>query len=147
MELVVINGVNLNMLGKREPKQYGKTDLKVLIKQLKDLCKSNEIDLIDFQSNCEGEIINFIHSLMLKKNKIKGIIINPGAFTHTSIALRDALLAVDIAFVEVHITNIYQREPFRHKSYLRDIAVGCVIGLGIEGYKLAVKYFLSKEKG
>ena len=137
-KIAIINGCNLNLLGTREPEKYGKTTLADVEKQLKLDAQKFGFELQFKQSNHEGELIDFIHGL---RNAVDGIIINPGAFTHTSIALRDALLAVAIPFVEVHISNVYQRETFRQHSYFSDIAIGHIVGLGVKGYSLALQYF------
>ena len=146
MLISIINGPNLNLLGKREESYYGKFTLEDLQNELLLFSKSNpnaidkKLELNFFQSNHEGAILDYIHALPQKK--ISGIIINAGAFTHTSIALRDALLSIQIPFIEVHISNIYKRESFRHQSYLSDIAIGCIVGLGKDGYRLALEHFL-----
>ncbi len=134
LKLLVIHGPNLNMLGTRELAIYGKTSLKTIDQQLTRLAKGHE--LACFQSNSEAEIIEKIQAA--KKAKVDVIIINPAAFTHTSIAIRDALLAVKLPFYEVHLSNIYARETFRHLSYLSDIAQGVVSGLGPQGYYAAL---------
>lgn len=131
--ILIIHGPNLDMLGTREQALYGKHSLKTLNQQLALHVKDHPLEC--FQSNAEHEIIEKIHHA---KGKIDVIIINPAAFTHTSIAIRDALLAVNIPFYEVHITNIYARETFRHYSYLSDIAVGVVSGMGVHGYFCAL---------
>ncbi len=138
-KIAIIQGVNLNLLGKREKKYYGNFSLEELHKELKEKYQS-KANLEFFQSNHEGEIVEYIQSLPQKN--IHGIVINPGAFTHTSVAIRDALLYAKIPFIEVHISNIYQREPFRHISYIRDVAKGSIVGLGKAGYFLAIEYFL-----
>lgn len=132
-KITIINGPNLNLLGTREPELYGKQSLQGIIDRLNKL---NLCELTHFQSNHEGEIVEFIQSC---QNKIDFIIINAGAYTHTSVAIRDSLLAVSIPFYEVHITNVFSREKFREKSYISDIAVGVLSGFGIQGYELALK--------
>ncbi len=134
--VLLINGPNLNLIGLREPEIYGATTLPMLEKNLNDLAAQRNIQLFSFQSNHEGEIVDSIHNA--KNNNIQCIIINPGAYTHTSIAIRDAFLGVSIPFIEIHISNIYKRESFRHHSYLSDIADGIIIGHGIFGYTLAL---------
>lgn len=131
----VIHGPNLNLLGTREPEKYGKQQLVDIDANLQLQASQYHCLLTTFQSNAEHVLIERIHGHF---KKIDFIIINPGAFTHTSIALRDALLAVNIPFIEVHLSNIYAREPFRHLSYLSDIAVGVISGLGSQGYTLAL---------
>ena len=139
MKLLVINGVNLNMLGTREPNLYGKNDYKSLVKYIKTSAKNLGVKITCFQSNCEGEICTKIQKAL---NKYDGIIINAGAYTHTSIAILDALKSVDIPTVEVHITDINTREEFRHKSYISLYAKKMIAGKGFDGYKEAIEYFV-----
>ena len=135
-KILLINGPNLNLLGKREPHIYGNNTLTdIIISLKKNLLPS--LELIDFQSNHEGKIIDFIHQ---KASNSIGIIINPGAFAHTSIALRDALLGVEKPYIEVHLSNVNARESFRQKSFLADKAEGIITGLGELSYKLALDY-------
>ena len=134
-KIVVLHGPNLNLLGKREPEHYGHTDLDEINQNLRSLAEKNKHDLSHFQSNAEHELIEKIHTAA---NSVDFIIINPGAFTHTSIALRDALSGVDIPFIEVHLSNIYNRESFRQQSYFSDIATGVISGLGPMSYELAL---------
>ncbi len=136
MKILVINGVNLDMLGFREPEKYGSMTLKDLEKELYVYSFELGVTLETFQSNHEGEIVEKIHSA---KDNFDGIVINAGAYTHTSIAIRDALSAIDVPAVEVHITNIYKREEFRHHSYLAPVCVGQISGFGINSYKLGLK--------
>ncbi len=138
-KILVINGPNLNLLGKREPHIYGNDTLEDIYKNMRFLNPNYNIQGV--QSNHEGELIEHIHSTL--SNDIDWIIINPAAFTHTSIALRDALLAVKIPFIEVHLSNIHQREEFRHKSYFSDIAKGVICGFGAYGYIMALKYIMT----
>lgn len=135
MNLLIINGPNLNMLGKREPETYGSKDLQQINQELDIYADSIGLNLTHVQSNAEHELIDSIHAAF---NKIDFIVINPGAFTHTSIALRDALLSVSIPFIEVHLSNVHAREKFRHHSYLSDVAVGVICGLGTDGYSYAL---------
>jgi 3-dehydroquinate dehydratase-2 len=140
--ILVVNGPNLNMLGKREPHIYGATTLEILEQDLKNYGQSCGIDVQCVQSNFEGQIVEYIQDA---KDRVDYIIINAGAYTHTSIAIRDALLSVAIPFIEVHISNIYNREDFRHQSYLSDKAQSVLCGFGVYGYKMAidaVKQFL-----
>ena len=134
-KIIIINGPNLNLLGEREQSQYGSTTFK----QLKENCikKSNEIDIeLEFaQSNIEGELVDLIQDA---RNKYDGMIINAAGFTHTSVAIRDALDLFKKPIIELHISNIYKREEFRHKSLISDIATGGIFGLGVEGYILAI---------
>ncbi|MGJ8691030.1 MAG: type II 3-dehydroquinate dehydratase [Thalassotalea sp.] len=134
-KILVLNGPNLNMLGKREPEIYGKQTLDEIMSALKIQAAAKNIDLTYFQSNAEFELINSIHEGF---QKIDFIIINPAAFTHTSVALRDALLSVSIPFIEVHLSNVHAREAFRHHSYLSDKAQGVICGLGAHGYSYAL---------
>lgn len=134
--ILVIQGPNLNLLGSREPEVYGKTTMDDIHQKLGEIAKAHAIDLNAFQSNHEGELIDRIQKA--KQDGIDFIIINPGAFTHTSVALRDALAGVAIPFTEVHLSNIHQREEFRKHSYLSDIATGVICGLGAIGYELAL---------
>ncbi|MBO5714026.1 MAG: type II 3-dehydroquinate dehydratase [Clostridia bacterium] len=139
MKLLVINGVNLNMLGTREPNLYGKNDYKALVKYIKISAKNLGVKVTCFQSNSEGEICTKIQKAL---NKYDGIIINAGAYTHTSIAILDALKSVNIKTVEVHITDINAREEFRHKSYISLHAEKMIAGKGFDGYKEAIEYFV-----
>ncbi len=140
--ILVIQGPNLNLLGTREPEVYGKTTLEDIHKRLQELAKAQSIDLDTYQSNHEGELIDRIQNA--KKDGVDFIIINPGAFTHTSVALRDVLAGVAIPFTEVHISNIHQREEFRKHSYLSDIATGVICGLGVMGYELALQAAITR---
>ena len=133
---LVLNGPNLNMLGQREPKIYGSHSLNDIIEHLSQTAKNTNIELSHCQSNAEHVLIDKIHQ---SYQKIDFIIINPAAFTHTSVALRDALLTVKIPFIEVHLSNVHARESFRQHSYLSDIAVGVITGLGASGYQYALQ--------
>jgi len=139
---LVLNGPNLNLLGEREPELYGETSLDEVVENLSKISDKSGHELSDFQSNAEHELVDLIHKA--KDNNVKCIIFNPGAFTHSSIALRDALAGTEIPFIEVHISNIYSREDFRQKSFLSEIAVGVISGLGVEGYELALKVAISR---
>ena len=139
---LLLNGPNLNLLGEREPELYGKTSLDQVVENLSNISDKSGHELSDFQSNAEHELVDLIHKA--KDNNIKCIIFNPGAFTHSSIALRDALAGTEIPFIEVHISNIYSREDFRQKSFLSEIAVGVISGLGVEGYELALKVAINR---
>jgi 3-dehydroquinate dehydratase II len=136
VKVLVIHGPNLNMLGKREPEIYDSTTLDEINAELEHLGMTLGIFVETFQSNHEGAIVDKIQEAGATQN---GIIINPAAFTHTSIAIRDALLAIDIPIIEIHISNIYKREPFRHKSFISDVADAQIAGLGIKGYSIALK--------
>jgi 3-dehydroquinate dehydratase-2 len=135
--VLVLQGPNLNLLGMREPEVYGATTLQQIHDHLQQVASQLQIHLETFQSNSEGTLIDRIHAS--KQDKVQFILINPGAFTHTSVAIRDALAGVSIPFIEVHLSNIYQRESFRHHSFLSDIAVGVICGLGAHGYELALR--------
>lgn len=134
--ILVLHGPNLNLLGTREPGVYGATTLDDINQQLAAQAQAAGHQLESLQSNAEYQLIERIHAA--RNDKTAFIIINPAAFTHTSVALRDALLAVSIPFIEVHLSNVYKREPFRHHSYFSDIAVGVICGLGASGYRLAL---------
>ena len=139
--LLVLNGPNLNLLGTREPGHYGAETLEAINQRLETLVTDAGGSLLTFQSNSEHELIDNIHAAA--HEGIDFIIFNPAAFTHTSVALRDALLAVGIPFIELHLSNVHARENFRHASYFSDIAVGVISGLGPVGYQLAVQAALS----
>ncbi len=142
MKILVINGPNLNMLGQREKSLYGKLSLQSIEEEIKKSAGSNEVSF--FQSNHEGAIVDRIHKAF--KDSVDAIIINAGAYTHTSVALRDALLAVSIPFIEVHLTNVYAREDFRKKSYLSDIAIGVISGFKVDSYLMALNYFIKNKE-
>ncbi|MEW9797693.1 type II 3-dehydroquinate dehydratase [Alteromonas sp. CYL-A6] len=135
MNILVINGPNLNLLGTREPDKYGHQTLDDIVADLEAQAASAGASLVHFQSNAEHALIERIHQA---KDNIDAIIINPAAFTHTSVALRDALLAISVPFIEVHLSNIHAREPFRQHSYFSDVAAGVVMGMGAIGYSLAL---------
>jgi 3-dehydroquinate dehydratase-2 len=135
--ILLINGPNLNLLGTREPTIYGSATLADVLLRAQETADSYNVGIQFFQSNHEGAIVDRIHE---SRNKIDAIIINPAAFTHTSVALRDALNAVAIPFIEVHITNVFKREQFRHHSYLSDKAIAVISGLGIYGYDCAIGF-------
>ena len=139
--ILVIHGPNLNLLGTREPEVYGVFTLTEINRNLAELAEKEGISLNCFQSNAEGELIDRIQQASAEK--IHFIIINPAAYTHTSIALRDALAATRIPFIEVHLSNIFARESFRQKSFFSDMAVGVISGLGAKGYELALNYVLA----
>lgn len=142
--LLVVNGPNLNLLSKRETSHYGVLSLNAINDQLTALASHHGHELIHFQSNAEHALIDRIHEAA--DENIAFIIINPAAFTHTSIALRDALLAVEIPFIEVHLSNVYAREPFRKHSYFSDIAAGVILGLGADSYRLALDHVINQLK-
>ena len=135
--ILVLNGPNLNLLGAREPVFYGGSTLEEIVKRLEEVAVERGTTLTSFQSNAEHELIEQVHAA--SKEKVDFLIINPAAFTHTSVALRDALKAVEIPFIEVHLSNIHAREEFRRHSYFSDVAVGVISGLGPIGYELAVQ--------
>lgn len=148
--LLLVNGANLNLLGKREPEIYGHTTLADIEKRLTERAAQYGIELICIQSNHEGKLIDDIqnYGLLAESDaQVDAIIINPAAFTHTSVALRDALLATQKPFIEVHLSNVHAREPFRHHSYLSDVAVGVICGLGQLGYQMALTYWLDNLYG
>lgn len=136
MRFLVLNGPNLNLLGEREPEVYGTTTLAEIDARLVELAEERGHELTAFQSNAEHELVDQIHAA--KKSGVNFILFNPGAFTHTSIALRDAMLGTQLPFIEVHLSNVFSREEFRKHSYLSDIAVAVVSGLGAYGYELAL---------
>ena len=133
--ILVLNGPNLNLLGKREPGIYGAATLDDIVSRLQQLAMNMDVELTHKQSNAEYELVDTIHQAM---GKIDFILINPAAFTHTSVAIRDALLGVAIPFIEIHLSNVHAREPFRHHSYLSDVAKGVICGLGADGYEFAL---------
>lgn len=135
-KILVIHGPNLNMLGKREPEIYGDEDLGQINAQLETRAESLGVELDIFQSNHEGQLVEKIHSAL---GGCDAVVINPAAYTHTSVAIRDALLLLDMPIVEIHLSNIYKREPFRHKSLVADIATGQICGFGAFGYILALE--------
>ena len=140
MKVQIINGPNLNLLGKREPEVYGSQTFDDVIKDLKK--RFSSVELHYYQSNIEGEIINKIHEVGFSFN---GIILNAGAYTHTSVAIHDAIAAIKTPVVEVHISNVYAREEFRHKSLITSKCAGLITGLGMEGYALAIQYLQSRK--
>lgn len=140
--ILVLQGPNLNMLGVREPTIYGSTTLADIHRAMEDRARASGVFLESFQSNHEGELIDRIQAAY--SEKVDFIIINPAGFGHTSVALRDALSAVSIPFVEVHLSNVHAREPFRHHTYLSEIAVGVICGLGADGYQFALEFALSR---
>lgn len=140
--ILVINGPNLNMLGRREPEIYGSETLEDVIEGLLELADEYNVRLFDFQSNAEHEIVERIHQAM--DDGTNYIIINPAAFTHTSIAIRDALATINVPFIEVHLSNIHKREAFRTHSYFSDLAEGVIAGLGTKGYQLAFEAIIDK---
>ncbi|MFZ6640264.1 type II 3-dehydroquinate dehydratase [Undibacterium sp. TC4M20W] len=139
-KLLLLNGPNLNLLGTREPATYGANTLAEIEAAAQEQAKTAGAELSFFQSNHEGALIDRIHAA--RNEQVDAIIINPGGLTHTSVALRDALAGVAIPFIEVHISNVHQREAFRHHSYLSAIAKGVICGLGTEGYRLAIDFSL-----
>ncbi|NEV62071.1 type II 3-dehydroquinate dehydratase [Thiorhodococcus minor] len=140
--ILVLNGPNLNLLGTREPGHYGQVTLAQIQRRLEETAQADGHRLLFLQSNAEHVLIEAIHQA--PRDDVRYIIVNPAAFTHTSVALRDALLAVAIPFIEVHLSNVHAREPFRAHSYFSDVAVGVISGLGAEGYALALRAVLSR---
>ncbi len=143
MKILVLNGPNLNLLGTREPQIYGATTLADVEAMLAADAAAAGVGLECFQSNHEGALIDRIHAA---RGAVDWIVINPGGLTHTSVALRDALAGVAIPFVEVHISNVHKREPFRHHSYLSDVAEGVIAGLGVHGYRAALAFVVAKAR-
>ena len=143
MKILIIHGPNLNLLGVREPEVYGSVTMEEINQGLKQRAESNNIEVEAFQSNAEHEIVTKLQDSM---DHIDYIIINPGALTHTSIAIRDSLLGIGVPFYEVHISNIFAREEFRQKSYFSDVANGVICGLGTQGYDLALRHIIENYK-
>jgi 3-dehydroquinate dehydratase-2 len=141
-KVLVLHGPNLNLLGRREPGIYGSTRLADIHQAMEAQANAAGVQLESFQSNHEGELIDRVQAAAAEN--VAFIIINPGGYTHTSVALRDALAAVDIPFIEVHLSNVHAREPFRRHSYFSDKAVGVICGLGAQGYELALQYALTR---
>lgn len=141
--ILLLNGPNLNLLGTREPDKYGSTTLPEIVSHLEQAANALNVSLSHLQSNAEFELIDRIHAT---RGNTDFILINPAAFTHTSVAIRDALLAVQIPFIEIHLSNVHAREPFRHHSYLSDIAVGVICGLGADGYEFALQAAVNRLK-
>ena len=140
--ILVVHGPNLNLLGTREPEIYGVQTLADINAHLQSIARELGVQLTAFQSNHEGEIVEAIHQA---RTQYDAIIINPAAFTHTSVAIRDAVAGVNIPFVEVHLSNVHQREAFRHHSYFSDLAVGVICGLGSYGYEAALRFLVQKS--
>ncbi len=141
MKLLLLQGPNLELLGKREPSLYGATSFSELANLVKVWSDTYQVDIIFQQTNSEAECL-----AILQQEVYEGMIFNPAAWTHTSVAIRDAILANKIKFIEVHLSNVYKREQFRQHSYFSDIAEGCIVGLGINGYEMGIKYFSSQHK-
>ena len=142
MSILVLHGPNLNLLGTREPEVYGATTLAQINADLEKMAADRGVKLQHFQSNHEGALIDRVHEA--RTDGTRFVIINPAALTHTSVGLRDALAGVALPFVEVHLSNVHRREPFRHHSYFSDQAVGVIVGLGPIGYRLALEYALGQ---
>lgn len=142
-KILVLHGPNLNLLGWREPTHYGSDTLEQINQRLAEQAAAAGVELEAFQSNSEGELVTRIQQA---RNDIRFIVINPAAYTHTSVAMRDALAAVGIPFVEIHLSNVFAREPFRQHSYFSDLAVGVISGLGAKGYQLALDFALHYQK-
>lgn len=140
--IVVLHGPNLNLLGTREPEIYGRCTLKELDERLVSQAASHGVRLTTFQSNHEGDLIDRVH--LAREEGVRFFLVNPGGLTHSSVSLRDALLGVAVPFIEVHLSNIHAREPFRRVSYFSDAAVGSIVGLGIKGYELALGFALAR---
>ena len=133
---LLLNGPNLNLLGSRELENSGSTTLRDIEKQVSSALRERKIECESFQSNSEGELIDWLQ----KQRDADFLLLNPGALTHTSVGLRDAVLAIEIPFLEIHLSNVHQREEFRHHSYFSDIAIGALVGLGVKGYLLATQF-------
>ncbi len=144
-KILLLNGPNLNRLGKREPGIYGVRTLKDLENRMIELGAKSQIEVICFQSNHEGELIDKLHEA--EDTGVGGIIFNPGAYTHYSYAIRDAIAGIKCPVIEVHISNVYEREAFRHKSVIAPVSKGQIAGLGLLGYELALEAFKREEKG
>ena len=144
-KVLLINGPNLNLLGSREPEIYGSITLKEIEKKVVSTLRGHEIDCESFQSNSEGEIIDWLHN----NRRADFMLLNPGALSHTSVGLRDAVLGVEIPFIEIHLSNVHKREEFRHHSYFSDIAIGALAGLGVKGYLIAAEFAVDyiEQKG
>lgn len=145
-DIQIIHGPNLNMLGLREPEIYGHQTLDSINEELRDLAQQLGVRVSFFQSNSEGSLVDCIQATLNQKH---GLLINPGAYTHTSVALRDAIAAVDLPTVEVHLSNIHRREPFRHHSYIAPVAVGQISGFGVDSYRLGLEAlinYLNRQK-
>ena len=143
-EILVLNGPNLNLLGSREPEHYGTTTLETINQRLTKLGEDAGHRLSSYQSNAEHELVERVQQAM--KDKVAFVLLNPAAFTHTSVALRDALAAAHIPFIEVHLSNVHAREQFRKHSYFSDLAVGVISGLGAQGYELALSAAIERLK-
>jgi 3-dehydroquinate dehydratase-2 len=143
-KILVINGPNLNLLGARETRHYGRDTLPAINARLASRARRAKVRLATYQSNSESDLVDRVQQA--RRDKVDFIIINPAAYTHTSVALRDALAAVGIPFVEVHLSNVFARETFRRESYFTDIAVGIISGLGARGYELALEFALGYRK-
>ena len=135
-KVLMLNGPNLNLLGSREPEIYGSTTLREIEEMVGSILSRHEVGCESFQSNSEGEIIDWLH----KHHVADFLLLNPGALAHTSVGLRDAVLGVEIPFIEIHLSNVHKREEFRHHSYFSDIAIGALAGLGVKGYLLAAEF-------
>jgi len=143
--ILVLHGPNLNLLGTREPAIYGRDTLADIDRRLRDQATAAGVSLASFQSNHEGALVDRVQAA--RAEGVRFILLNPAALTHTSVALRDALAGVAIPFVEIHLSNIHTREPFRHHSYFSDKAVGSIVGLGAQGYELALAFALRRLRG
>lgn len=145
-KLLILNGPNLNLLGTREPQQYGHETLKDVEDNCQRVAAEYGYEVECFQSNTEGSLIDAIHEAgrSFKAGECAGVVFNPGAYTHTSIALHDAIKGVEVPVVEVHISNVHAREAFRHHSYISPVAAGTIIGMGTKGYQLAINFLLER---
>lgn len=144
MRIAVLNGPNLNLLGVREPERYGRTTLAEVERRLADVARELDVELECTQQNGEGQLIDAVHAM---RGRVAGAVVNAGAYSHSSLALRDALVGVAVPFVEVHVTNVYAREPERRHSMLAPAALGGVVGLGVHGYELALRGLVATLRG
>ncbi|MFM2267865.1 MAG: type 3-dehydroquinate dehydratase [Bacteroidota bacterium] len=142
-KILILNGANLNLLGRREPEIYGTATFEDFFEVLKIQCQE-KIELEYAQSNHEGALLDHLHRVGFDSATYEGIVLNAGAYTHTSIALRDAISAISLPVVEVHISNVHAREAFRHHSHLSGVCVGSIVGLGLKGYELAIRFLVEK---
>jgi len=143
-KILVMHGPNLNLLGTREPGHYGLSTLAEIDQRLREMARAGGVELDTFQSNAEGALIDRVHQAA--REGVEFIVVNPAAYTHTSVALRDAFAATALPFIEVHLSNVHAREPFRSKSYFSDLAVGVISGLGADGYEFALQMAIRRIK-
>ncbi|TGB04332.1 type II 3-dehydroquinate dehydratase [Halobacillus salinus] len=142
-QIFLLNGPNLNLLGKREPDTYGRTCLEDVVQLVEQTAKEYGYEIAHYQSNHEGDLVDYIQEA---QDKAEGIVINPAAYTHTSVAIRDAISAIELPVIEVHISNVHRREPFRHESLSAPVCDGQIVGFGVDGYRLATLGLIEKIK-